>query len=170
MEKLMKKIDKIIIGLLALISISFMVNIAEILLYEPMHTKILNVSVVDEKDIIIADNVSIDNPVQLKVYQSLVVKFLITRNYTGHNNIERVFEISETAQEAKSEYVINHNRRPVEPSSSIVIAKYDIPNFIKPGCNYNVYSRNSLEYKYNLLQKFVGTVIISPKIKICVID
>lgn len=146
-----------------------MINITELLAYTPIKITVKNISVIDSNKNVIMDNLPLDAPILIKPDQNIVVSFLIVRNYTGYNSIERVFETAATNTEPKSEIIMSYTRRPATPSSDVVIAEYDIPNYARPGCGYRIFSRNTIEYKYNILQKLFGTVVDGPKFKVCIL-
>ena len=93
------------------------------------------------------------------------INFDLTRTHTAYNSIERVIRNEHT----NTESILGYVRRPHSPGRIYLTAQYEIPEHIPKGCGYELFSRNSISYRYNMITHFFPIEILSPKVKICII-
>lgn len=124
-------------------------------------------TVVDKNDIVKTILPKETSIVEVASTDKIIIDFKVSRTHFAENSVERVFEIVSDSDDTK-ELVLYHIIRNQTPGTNVVIAEYDLPDNLKPGCNYVIYSRNNIKYRFNILQKLTGITINSPKTVVCI--
>jgi len=161
-----KAIDKIIVLFLTLTIAYIGFCIVDIVAYNPVTVTIKTVKIVDRQGFLKETNWPDDTPLFVSRSDTIIIGFNVIRTRNATNAIERVFE-TKSYDEAK-EYIVGSITRSHSPGSNVVIAEFPVPDSIDTGCNHFIFSRNTIRYKYNFLQRAFGAIVNTPKVQICV--